>query len=623
LKVDPNDIVAFGVAAEKLQADRQLVHQPELAFFKDFLLSWGAKDLPKANGNAADAGAGRAKAAGGSGGASVEDEDAVLLQGDEPTTSAKKPKSTAVDLDVTALDSDGEEAEVTMREMDLGAELEAELVDEEDKKKKPEADPELLPKDAGPFPLLPPGPGGAEPSDARKKVFAKIKQQAAEAIAGGNITKALDRYTEVIRAGGATALLMATRGAILLKYRRPCAAIRDCCAALRLNPDCGKAYHVRGVAHRKLGHWRKAHRDLSQGQRLDFSEDSVNVHMFVANKVGVTVDVDTKTTRPSAEGYKKAVELLFVDDDKKSSPSKKKSKEPAKIFDLRAGQAVRIGGLLKAPQLNNKRGIIQRMNPKDHERFDVELRLERGRVEVKAIKGENIVVVRAADAEVWKAEEAVHAEDRRRRALDEKRWLEQEESRKRMEEKKKASERSMYGDAFAGMDASERLEAEMSTLPLEEEVMNLLRRLRPEEALAVLKQVSVGGLGNMSGFIKIKVKQKLGEPDSEEEPVPAKVSSKPQSAPSQPRKRGAEEMSTRPPEDDDDDSEDEDFDRLPQEQEPLLDRGFHEPEPSEELDEKLAGWRREAMECFEDGDIAAALQKCTQANGPPRGHYIP
>merc|ERR1719210_2371323 len=164
---------------------------------------------------------------------------------------------------------------------------------------------------------------------------------------------------EAIRTGGATALMLATRAALLLKQRRPCAAIRDCCAALRLNPDCGKAYHVRGVAHRKLGHWKKAHRDLSQGQRLDFSEDSVNVHMFVAKKVGVIQD--QKTGRwYQAEGAKKAVELLFTED----GDEKRRS-----AVDLRTGQAVRIGGLVKAPHLNGKRGIVQRLNPNDPSRW--------------------------------------------------------------------------------------------------------------------------------------------------------------------------------------------------------------------------------------------------------------
>merc|ERR1719362_1686640 len=97
-------------------------------------------------------------------------------------------------------------------------------------------DPERLPKDSPPFPLLPPS-GNAEPSDARKKVLAKVKQQAGEALAAGNVGKALDKYTEAIRTGGATALMLATRAALLLKQRRPCAAIRDCCAALQLNPD--------------------------------------------------------------------------------------------------------------------------------------------------------------------------------------------------------------------------------------------------------------------------------------------------------------------------------------------------------------------------------------------------
>ena len=41
-------------------------------------------------------------------------------------------------------------------------------------------------------------------------------------------------------------------------------AIKDCSAALELNPDLGKAYRVRGIALRKLGKYRDAKSDLAQ-----------------------------------------------------------------------------------------------------------------------------------------------------------------------------------------------------------------------------------------------------------------------------------------------------------------------------------------------------------------------
>lgn len=47
-----------------------------------------------------------------------------------------------------------------------------------------------------------------------------------------------------------SALLYAKRAECYLKLKKPNAAIRDCDAALGLNPDSAKAFKARGVAHR-------------------------------------------------------------------------------------------------------------------------------------------------------------------------------------------------------------------------------------------------------------------------------------------------------------------------------------------------------------------------------------
>lgn len=418
--------------------------------------------------------------------------------------------------------------------------------------------------------------------------------------------------------------MLATRGALLLKLRRPCASIRDCCAALVLNPDCGKAYHVRGVAHRKLGHWKRAHRDLSQGQRLDFSEDSVNVHMFVANKVGVLQDQKTGGWYKN-EGAKKAVELLFT-----AEGSEKRRRAPS--IDLRPGQAIRVSGLQKAPHLNGKRGIVQQVNPKDPDRWDVELRLDRGRLEVKSIRSTNITIVRAADARTWKEEETLHEEERRRREKEEKRWQEDDERKKRLQS------RGSVATSFPDMDISEKLEAEMSCMPLDEEAMGLLRRLKPQEALDVLHQVGISTVGgNLSSFVKIKVRQRLGDPDSDDEieknrraeqaakaaaEIAAKVEARVKAqaaaeavAAKHEREEAAARKAYNPEDEPDDDkvidssSDEEDFDHLEAESEAFPEGGYIEPEPTEEQAASLARWKNEAVEALEMGDVAQALDR--------------
>eukprot|EP00448_Togula_jolla_P033459 CAMPEP_0170634508 /NCGR_PEP_ID=MMETSP0224-20130122/36648_1 /TAXON_ID=285029 /ORGANISM="Togula jolla, Strain CCCM 725" /LENGTH=167 /DNA_ID=CAMNT_0010963791 /DNA_START=1 /DNA_END=501 /DNA_ORIENTATION=- len=165
--------------------------------------------------------------------------------------------------DTVEIDSDVEEvAQEETFDVDMEDELKDEELDETG-----ERDPERLPREKEPFPPLP-AAAEVEPSGARAKVLAKIQheteQQAGAALGAGNSAMAVQKITEAMRTGGSTALLLATRAAILLKQRRPCAAIRDCCAALKINSLIVKAYRIRGIAHRKLGHWHKAHRDLSK-----------------------------------------------------------------------------------------------------------------------------------------------------------------------------------------------------------------------------------------------------------------------------------------------------------------------------------------------------------------------
>eukprot|EP00927_Polykrikos_kofoidii_P055460 TRINITY_DN49708_c0_g1_i1.p1 TRINITY_DN49708_c0_g1~~TRINITY_DN49708_c0_g1_i1.p1 ORF type:complete len:692 (+),score=151.54 TRINITY_DN49708_c0_g1_i1:124-2199(+) len=492
---------------------------------------------------------------------------------------------------VMELESDDDE-NVPPRELELAiGELDDELEDEIDPSG--ERDPELLPKDTPPYPALPPE-NRAEPSDARRKVLAKVKRQAAAALEEGNLAKALEKYTEALKTGDATASMLSTRGALLLQQKKPCAAIRDCCAALMLNPDCGKAYHVRGMAHRRLGHYRKAHRDLSQGQKLDFNEEKVAVHRFVAQKIGLHQDLKTGQW----EGVKKAVERLLDEHGKeRGGPTM------APRSDLRPGQAVKIDGLQKAQHLNGRRGVIQRVDPAGNGRLEVELRLDKGRVETKSLQGKNIFAIKAADARPWKEEERKHAEERKRREAEERMWKEEEE-RKKMEERRRASEKQMKADGFPEMEPIELLEAEMSTMPLDEEAMGLLRRLKPDTALGILQQGNLGTINNISGYVSLKAKQLLGDPDSEEEPVPAR------------HRTSQTASSSSRPGDLYDPEEEYDPELLEEEKEPFppsaRTENEEETEPTEEQVRRIERARQAAADAMEHGDVHSALDKYTE-----------
>lgn len=84
--------------------------------------------------------------------------------------------------------------------------------------------------------------------------------------------------------GNPTAMMFAKRADMLLKSKRPAAAIKDCDAALELNPDSAKALRVRGVAHRKLHNWNEARRDLSEAQKIDYDDGAEDAKVFVTKK---------------------------------------------------------------------------------------------------------------------------------------------------------------------------------------------------------------------------------------------------------------------------------------------------------------------------------------------------
>jgi len=182
------------------------------------------------------------------------------------------------------------------------------------------------------------------------------------------------------------------------------------------------------------------------------------------------------------------------------------------------------------------------------------------------------------------------------------------------------------------MDPSEKLEAEMSTLPLDQEALVLLRRLRALEALDVLQQVRIQGISNnLSSYIKVKVRHKLGEPDEEDDkPMPQPVhpkSTHPPPPPPEPAKRSAPEPvpATAPepePEESEEDSEDEDFDLMPEEKEPSLESGHIEPEPTDKQADDLAKWKQEAQDAIEKGDTRTALDKFTELIGGGGGSAL-
>ncbi|KAI5608678.1 hsc70-interacting protein, partial [Silurus asotus] len=100
------------------------------------------------------------------------------------------------------------------------------------------------------------------------------KVQAIDALGEGELQKALDLFTDAIKLNPRSAILYAKRASVYIKMQKPNAAIRDCDRAIDINPDSAQPYKWRGKAHRLLGHWEDAAKDLATACKLDYDDDA-------------------------------------------------------------------------------------------------------------------------------------------------------------------------------------------------------------------------------------------------------------------------------------------------------------------------------------------------------------
>ena len=164
---------------------------------------------------------------------------------------------------------------------------------------------------------LPPTPKvGEELSEEQQNKVNSLKAKAIEALEDGDRKAGLEYLNQAVAVGGASAMLLTKRAELLLKLRRPVAAIRDCDNALSLNPDSGKAFRVRGLAHRALQKWERAHTDLANAQTIDFDEATEVVKRFVDEKYKPVAEAkrvwqqtQQKPTRPAPSSHVSAPQM--------------------------------------------------------------------------------------------------------------------------------------------------------------------------------------------------------------------------------------------------------------------------------------------------------------------------
>ncbi|VDL85059.1 unnamed protein product [Nippostrongylus brasiliensis] len=97
---------------------------------------------------------------------------------------------------------------------------------------------------------LPMGDPSKEATDEDLEKANEARDKAMEAFSDGNFDDALKYYTEAIELNPGLAILHAKRANVLLKLKRPVAAIADCDKAISINADSAQGYKFRGRAYR-------------------------------------------------------------------------------------------------------------------------------------------------------------------------------------------------------------------------------------------------------------------------------------------------------------------------------------------------------------------------------------
>jgi len=252
-----------------------------------------------------------------------------------------------------------------------------------------------------------------------------------------------------------------------------------------------KAYRVRGAAHRKLGHWRRAHRDLTEAQGLKQDTATGDLQRVVAAHVAKLDGTLKRNAGPRPSEQLLAGVLPPLQGVTPPAPAAATAGHDLK--DLDKGQAVVIEGLLRAPHLNGKRGVVERSDPRPaaRGRWEVELRMDGGKLEVKSLKRENIVTLNKADklaCRTWAQEERKHREERRQREEQE----EQEQYRK-------------------------CVEAKLSKLSVSVQTCKLLGALNPKKALSIIDRAGEASGKDVNEFLASQARLSLSESDSDDD----------------------------------------------------------------------------------------------------------
>lgn len=205
-----------------VKANPDILHNPSLSFFKDFIESFGGK-IPSPSKD---------------------------FKNQPPPTSSSASSGDAKKSEETPVEPESEESDL---ELDNSGVIE---------------NPDVVTTS------LPEYNCDLEVSEEDFEKFEQHKGEAIRAYQDGEYQKAFDCYTKAIEANPNIAAMYAKRGQCCLKMRQPNACVRDCDRALLINSNYAAAYKYRGRAHRLLGRWTEAAQDLRQACKIDMDDEA-------------------------------------------------------------------------------------------------------------------------------------------------------------------------------------------------------------------------------------------------------------------------------------------------------------------------------------------------------------
>ncbi|KAJ8297918.1 hypothetical protein KUTeg_024449 [Tegillarca granosa] len=216
IKMEQEQILLLKGFVQLCKSDPDILHKPELGFFKEWLESMGASIPP-------------------------------------PSQKTSQSESSKPEPEQSKAPEPEPEPEPESEESDV--ELDNTGVIEDNDYELPEY-----------------GDDNKEVTEEEMDAADEKRSAAMAAMSEGNLDESIKLFTEAIKINPNSALLYAKRASVYIKLNKPRKAIYDCEKAIQHNPDSAQPYKWKGKANRMLGKWEEAYHDLGTACKLDFDD---------------------------------------------------------------------------------------------------------------------------------------------------------------------------------------------------------------------------------------------------------------------------------------------------------------------------------------------------------------